>query len=154
MGRHIKGVDAKLWRIVYEGFTIAEEGLLTPEDQRNINLDAQSQDLLCDYMTKEQFSCINNLESAKGIWNVMPQINEGISTQLHTKMVVLRRHFNKFKRSDYQSVQSTYSRLVTITNELQGLGAKDITNHVVKKLLRPLNESFDMLILMIQSSWD
>nr|XP_040253917.1 dentin sialophosphoprotein-like [Aegilops tauschii subsp. strangulata] len=38
-----------------------------------------------------------------------------------------------------------------MANEIQGLGAKDITNHEVeKKLLRSLDTSFDTLVLMIQ----
>ena len=46
-------------------------------------------------------------------------------------------------------------RLIDIANELQGLGAKDITNHeVVKKLLRSHDTSFDMLVLMIREHPD
>ena len=42
-----------------------------------------------------------------------------------------------------------------IANGLQGLGAKDITDHeVVKKLLRFLDSSFDTLVLMIREQAD
>ena len=44
---------------------------------------------------------------------------------------------------------------MNIANELQGLGAKDITDHeVVKKLLRSLDSSFDTLVLMIKERPD
>jgi hypothetical protein len=43
------------------------------------------------------------------------------------------------------------NHLSDIANELQGLGAKDITDHeVVKNLLRPLDNSIDTLVLMIR----
>ena len=59
--------------------------------------------------------------------------------------------FNRFKRLDNENVQQTFDRLTDISNELQALGATDITDHeVVKKLLRSLDTSFDTLVLMIQ----
>ena len=44
-----------------------------------------------------------------------------------------------------------FDRLSVIANELQGLSAKDTTDHeVVKKLLQSLDSSFDTLVLMIK----
>ena len=48
-----------------------------------------------------------------------------------------------------------FDRLTDITNELQALGATEITKHeVVKTLLRSLGSSFDTLALMIQERPD
>ena len=53
------------------------------------------------------------------------------------------------------SSQQTFDRLTDISNELQALGATDITDHEVeKKLLRSLDSSFDTLALMIQERAD
>nr|XP_020184879.1 uncharacterized protein LOC109770581 [Aegilops tauschii subsp. strangulata] len=50
-----------------------------------------------------------------------------------------------------EQARQTFDRLSEIANELQGLGAKDITDHeVVKKLLRSLDSSSDTLVLMIR----
>ena len=55
------------------------------------------------------------------------------------------------KDSTTKNVQQTSDRLTDISNELQALGATDITDHeVVKKLMRSLDSSFDTLALMIQ----
>ena len=52
-------------------------------------------------------------------------------------------------------VQQTFDHLTDISNELQALGATDITDHeVVKKLLRSLDSSFDTLALMTQERAD
>ena len=59
------------------------------------------------------------------------------------------------KDSTMKNVQQTFDRLTDISNELQALGATNITDHeVVKKLLRSLDSSFDTLALMIQERAD
>ena len=95
------------------------------------------------------------LETAKLIWDRLSKVNEGVSTQRDSRVDVLRNLFNHFKRLDNENVQQTFDRLTDISNELQALGATDITNHeVVKKLLRSLDSSFDTLALMIQERVD
>ena len=85
----------------------------------------------------------------------MSKVNEGVSTQRESRVDVLRNLFNRFKRLDNKNVQQTFDRLTDISNELQALGATDITDHeVVKKLLRSLDSSFDTLALMIQEHGD
>ena len=86
-----------------------------------------------------------------GRWDILEKINEGISTQKEARIDTLRAKFNHFKRIGNESCQQTIDHLSDITNELQGLGAKDITDHeVVKKLLRSVDSSFDTLVLMIR----
>ena len=95
------------------------------------------------------------LETAKLIWDRLSKVNEGVSTQRDSRVDVLRNLFNHFKRLDNENVQQTFDRLTDISNELQALGATDITDHeVVKKLLRSLDSSFDTLALMIQERAD
>ena len=63
--------------------------------------------------------------------------------------------FNRFKRNDNENVQHTFDRLTDITNELQTLGAAEITKHeVIKTLLRSLDSSFDTLALTFQERPD
>ena len=89
------------------------------------------------------------------IWDRLSKVNEGVSTQRDSQVDVLRNLFNRFKILDNENVQQTFDRLTNISNELQALGATDITDHeVVKKLLRSLDTSFDTLALMIQEQSD
>ena len=82
-------------------------------------------------------------------------MNEGVSTQRDSRVDVLRNLFNRLRRLDNENVQQTFDRLIDILNELQALGATDITDHeVVKKLLRSLDSSFDTLALMTQERAD
>ena len=69
-------------------------------------------------------------------WDRLSKVNEGVSTQRDSRVDVLRNLFNRFKRLDNENVQQTFDCLTDISNELQALGATDITDHeVVKKLL-------------------
>lgn len=78
-----------------------------------------------------------------------------MSTQKEARVDTLRAKFNRFKRLGNESCQQTFNRLSDIANELQGLGAKDVTDHeVVKKLLRSLDSSFVTLVLMIKERAD
>lgn len=92
---------------------------------------------------------------AKLIWDRLSKVNEGVSTQCDSRVDVLRNLFNHFKRLDNECCQDTFDRLTDISNELQVVGSRDITDHeVVKKLLRSLDSSFNTLVLMIQERRD
>ena len=115
-------------------------------------MDAQAKDEIYGHLSQAQY---RGLETVKEIWDILEKINEGVSTQKQAHVDTLRAKFNRFKRLGNESCQQTFDRLSDIANELQGLGAKDITDHeVVKKLLRSLDSSFDTLVLMIKERAD
>src|SRR3954463_11976978 len=118
-------------------------------------LDSQAKNIVCGHLSKGQYGRVSALETAKLIWDRLSKVNEGVSTQRDSRVDVLRNLVNRFKRLDNENVQQTFDRLTDISNELQALGATDITDHeVVKKLLRLLDSSFDTLALMIQERAD
>ena len=78
-----------------------------------------------------------------------------VSPLNETLELILRSLFSRFKRLDNEHVQQTFDMLTDISNELQALGATDITDHeVVKKLPRFLDDSFEILSMMIQERPD
>ena len=118
-------------------------------------LDSQAKNIICGHLSKGEYGRVSALGSAKLISERLSKVNEGVSTQRDSRVDVLRNLFNRFKRLDNENVQQTFDRLTDISNELQALGARDITDHeVVKKLLRSLDSSFDTLVLMIQERPD
>ena len=120
-----------------------------------IQLDSTAKNIICGHLTKGQYGRVSALETAKLVWDWLSKVNEGLSTQRDSRVSVLRNLFNRFKRLDNKNFQHTFDRLTDISNELQALGATDITDHeVVKKLLRSLDFSFDTLALMIQERAD
>ena len=125
------------------------------DGKRFKQLDSQAKNIICGYLSKGRYGRVSALETANLIWDRLAKVNEGVSTQRDSRVDVLRNLFNRFKRLDNENVQQTFDRLTDISNELQALGATNITDRqVVKKLLRSLDSSFDTLALMIMESAD
>ena len=134
---------------------IIAEGVTAADVKRFIQLDSTAKNIICGHLTKGQYGRVSALDTAKLVQDWLSKVNEGISTQRDSRIDVLRNLFNRFKRNDNENVQLTFDGLIDITNELQALGATEITKHeVVKMLLRSLDSSFDILALMIQERPD
>jgi len=155
MRMHLEEIDKDLWDIVDQG--IPEATLMTTADvvRKNWQLDAKARSIIGAHLNKAQFNRISGLDTAKKMWMRLSKVNEGVSAQRDSRIDTLRSLFNRFKRLENEHVQQTFDRLTDISNELQALGATDITDHeVVKKLLRSLDASFDILTMMIEERPD
>src|SRR3954471_15342543 len=155
MRMHLEAIDKDLWDIVEQG--IPESNLMTTPDtvKKNWQLDAKVRSIIGGHLNKAQFNRISGLDPAKKILTRLSKVNEGVSAQRESRIYTLRSLFNRFKRLDNEHVQHTFDRLTDISNELQAPGATDITDHeVVKKLLRSLDASFDILTMMIEERPD
>src|SRR3954466_2865507 len=126
--------------------------MTTPDTvKKNWQLDAKARSIIGAHLNKAQFNRISGLDSAKKMWMRLSKVNEGVFAQRDSRIDTLRSLFNRFKRLDNEHVQQTFDRLTDISNELQALSATDIADHeVVKKLLRSLDASFDILSMMIE----
>src|SRR3954462_8740458 len=155
MNMHLESIDKDLWDIVDNG--IPEATLMTSPEvvKKNWQLDTKAQSIIGAHLNKAQFNRISGLDTAKKIWMRLSKVNEGVSAQRDSQIDTIRSLFNRFKRLDIEHVQQTFDCLTDISNKLQALGAMDITDHeVVKKLLRSLDASFDILSMMIEESPD
>src|SRR3954470_20656032 len=155
MRMHLEAIDNDLWYVMENGVPSVSPSLNATDVKRFKQLDSQAKNIICGHLSKGQYGRVSALETAKLIWDRLSKVNEGVSTQHDSRVDVLRNLFNRFKRLDNEHVQQTFDRLTDISNELQALGATDITDHeVVKKLLRSLEDSFEILSLMIQERPD
>src|ERR1041385_8361278 len=155
MRMHLEAIDKDLWDIVDQG--IPEANLMDAPEvvKKNWQLDAKARSIIGGHLNQALFDLISGLYTAKKIWTRLSKVNEGVSAQRDSRVDTLRSLFNRFKRLDNEHVHQTFDRLTNISNELQALGATDITDHeFVKKLLRSLDESFEFLSLMIQERSD
>src|SRR4051812_4773907 len=155
MRMHLEAIDNDLWYVVENGVPTVSPSLNATDVKRFKQLDSQAKNIICGHLSKGQYGRVSALETAKLIWDRLSKVNEGVSTQRDSRVDVLRNLFNRFKRLDNENVQQTFDRLIDISNELQALGATDITDHeVVKKLMRSLDASFDILGIMIEERPD
>jgi hypothetical protein len=63
----LKAIDEEMWQIVENGYTIQFPESPTPNDERNIQLDAQAKDIICEHLSRTQFLQNRRLETAKEI---------------------------------------------------------------------------------------
>ena len=155
MCMHLEAIDVDLWFVVKHGVPKTGEGVTAADVKRLVQLDSTAKNIICGHLTKGQYGRVSALDTSKEVWDWLSKVNEGVSTQRDQRISVLRNLFNRFKRHDNENVQHTFDRLPDITNELQALGATEITKHeIVKTLLRSLDGSFDILALMIQERPD
>jgi len=151
----LRAIDEEMWNVVSNGLNFEIAQVPNDQERRLIQLDAQAKDEIGGHLSRTQFLRYRRCETAKDLWDILEKINEGVSSQKEARVDTLRAKFNRFRRIGNESCQQTFDRLSDIANELQGLGAKDITDHeVVKKLLRSLDSSFDTLVLMIRERPD
>ena len=144
MQMHLQAIDNDLWYIVENGIPSITATISIADVKKFKQLDSQAKNIICGHLRKGQYGRVSALGTAKLLWDRLSKVNEGVSTQRDSRVDVLRNLFNSFKRLNNESCQDTFDRLTEISNEMQALGARDITDHeVVKKLLGSLDPSFD-----------
>ena len=106
---------------------------------------------ITNHITPEQYHQVKTIPSAKGVWDYLEKIGEGVATQKEARIDTLRSKFHRFTRHEGENVAAIYNRLTALANELISLGATDVTNTmVVRTMLRYLDDSFSHIVLMIK----
>src|SRR3954468_6292485 len=155
MKRNIMAINSAAWEIVKNGVTVKDKDAITPAEVKSMDLDSEFWVFIKNHLTPEKYHEVKNIPIAKGVWDYLEKIGEGVSSQKDARIDTLRRKFYRFKRNEGEKVSSIYSRLTALANELISLGADDITPHsVVRTLLRSLDDSFDHIVLMIKERTD
>src|SRR3954462_6430313 len=155
MKRNIMSINSTAWQVVLYGVTVADEKAITPEEAKLIDLDSEVWVFITNHLTPEKYHEVKNIPYAKGVWDYLEKIGEGVSTIKDARIDTLRSKFYRFKRNEGEKVSSIYTRLTTLANELISLGADDITPHsVVRTFLRSLDDSFVHIVLMIKEMTD
>src|SRR3954465_3886760 len=155
MMRNIISIDLDAWDIVENGVIVMDKENLTEAEKKALALDTQVWVFITNHLIPEKYHEVKNIQSAKGVWEYLEKIGEGKSTQKEARVDILRSKFYRFKRHEGEKVNSIYSRLTALANELESLGAKDVDSHmVVRTLLRSLDDSFAHIILMIKERTD
>src|SRR3954469_5157731 len=79
--------------------------LILPKKKRKKQaLDAQVWVFITNHVTPEQYHQVKNIDSAKGVWDYLEKIGEGISTQKDARIDTLRSKFHRFKRKEGEKV--------------------------------------------------
>src|SRR3954471_21621926 len=115
-------------------FVVIKKKTLTEEKKKVLALDTQVWVFITNHLIPEKYHEAKNIGSAKGVWEYLEKIGEGKSTHKEDRVDILRSKFYRFKRHEGEKVNSIYSRLTALANELESLGAKDVDSHMVVRL--------------------
>src|SRR3954462_5327163 len=155
MKRNIMAINSVTWQVVLKGVTVKDPKAITPDEAKLMGLNSEVWVFITNHLTPEKYHEVKNIPYAKGVWDYLEKIGEGVSTIKDARIDTLRSKFYRFKRNEGEKVSSIYSRLTALANELISLGADDITPHsVVRTLLCSLDDSFDHIVLMIKERAD
>src|SRR3954470_14701445 len=155
MKQNIVAINSAAWEVVKNGVPLKDKNALTSDETKNMALDSEVWVFITNHLTPKKYHEVNNISTAKGVWDYFENNGEGVSTQKDARVDTLRSKFYRFKRHEGEKVSSIYSRLTALPNELISLGADDITPHsVVRTFLHSLDASFDHIVLMIKERTD
>src|ERR1044071_4939918 len=148
-------INSAAWEVVKNAVNVKDKSAITPDEANKMSLDSEVWVFITNHLVPEKYHEGKNISSAKGVWDYLEKIGEGVSTQKDARIDTLRSKFYRFKSHEGEKVGSIYSRLTALSNELISLGADDITNRIiVRTLLRSLDDSFDHIVLMIKERTD
>ena len=89
MMRNIISVDPTAWTIVKDGVHVEDLANPTEEEKRKQALDAQVWVFITNHVTSKKYHQVKNIASAKGVWDYLEKIGEGVATQKDARIDTL-----------------------------------------------------------------
>src|SRR3954465_6421438 len=81
MKRNITAINSATWQVVLKGVTIKDENAITPAEAKLNDLDSEVWVFITNHLTPKKYHEVKNIPSAKGVWDYLEKIGEGVSTQ-------------------------------------------------------------------------
>ena len=102
-------------------------------------------------MQEHDFNRVSTFDAAHDIWNTLQAIHEGRDTLKRSKKDVLEHDLDNFHYLLGEDINSIFTRLTMITNQLKALGSNRVEDEdVVKKFLFVLPKPYHTLRLMLK----
>ena len=125
MSIHLKGIDMGLWRIISNGYTLAEGTTDVPlttvqlkENDRLESLDAKAMSILYCGLNKAEYNSISSCKTAKQIWTRLEVTHEGTTEVKDSRIRMLTQLFENFKMDENETLDSLFARFADIVNPL------------------------------------
>ncbi|XP_039135714.1 uncharacterized protein LOC120273134 [Dioscorea cayenensis subsp. rotundata] len=140
-----------LWDLVESGMPKGEDEAKAKESKKR---DAKARCLIQQAVDGLVLDRIAEAETAHQAWEIIKRQHEGSSKMVSVRKQALRQSFETLQMEDNESVQSYWARVVTIVNQVRGLGHKLSEAEVVSKVLRSLAPKFDYVAVAMEESRD
>ena len=90
--------------------------------------------------------------NAKQEWDTLESTYEGLDKVKTSKLQILRRDFESLSMKETESVDSFYTRVVGLINQLKYHGENIEDQRVVKKILSSLPPIFESLVVTLEEN--
>jgi hypothetical protein len=149
---YLKTLGGNLWKIVDAGYVVLN--LANPTEVDNVNLlgDAQAMNVLIRALCIDECHKACKLETAHEIWLMLMEAHEGSSTVKSEKLFICKGKFEKFALLTNEDLNTTFSRLNNIVNELKDLGFDVPDVDISHKFLRALPLKYETIVTLLVRS--
>jgi hypothetical protein len=144
---HFDGMGYPRWKVLMEAFLQARDldvWKVTDEGMKNGNrkekqFDVIAKSIILSSLDVGIFNRVFTGENAHDLWKTIKEQNEGSKEVANECYGCLLEEFNSFKQLANENVESMYSRLNVLVNEINALGVKDISDlNINRKILQSL----------------
>lgn len=119
-------------------------------DMKKKKKDAKALSIIQQAMDEPILDRIAEVESAHAAWEVIRKQYQGSTKVASVRKQSLRQNFKTLQMDDSESIQDYCSRVVSIVNQIRGLGYKLGEEEVMAKVLRSLDPKFDFITVAIR----
>ena len=138
----MKGIDPQMWKLVLNGFTLAEGTTLVPlstlqikENDRLEGLDNKAMGIIYCGLNRTEFNRISSCKTSMDIWNRLEVCHEGTDEVKETNIRTLTRRLENFKMNLGEKIDCFFTRFTDIVNPLMALGKEFTQKELVAKAL-------------------
>jgi hypothetical protein len=142
MRHHLTSLHKSIWDIVEYGAQVPKEGdndYDSEEVEQIQHFNSQATTILLASLSREEYNKVQELKSAKKIWDILKTAHEGDEVTKITKRETIKGELGRFMLHQGEEPQTMYNRLKTLVNQVRNLGSTKWDDHeMVKVILRSL----------------
>jgi hypothetical protein len=132
MKSHISGSSTHLWRVIQNGFAPHDPLNLTKRGEVAEQLNATAKHLIQQAMSDTHVAHINNLSTAKEVWDYLTVLFIGNESIRSSKFDELKSEERDFIMRDNVTPDEMYQRILALAMALTGFGCKGNGDDYIK----------------------
>jgi hypothetical protein len=143
MEAYLQAKDLDVWRVTDEG--------MRNGTKKEKQFDVIAKSIISSSLDVGVLNRVFNCENAHELWKTIKEQNEGSKEVANECYGYLLEEVNSFKQLANENVESMYSRLNVLVNEINALCVKNITNlNINRKILQSLRKTdYDLVKAII-----
>jgi hypothetical protein len=134
MKYHISNSSTHLWRVIQNGFAPHDLLNLTGREEVDEQLNATAKHLLQQAMPDTHAAHINNLSTAKEVWDYLTMLFVGNDSIWSSKFDELKSEERDFIMQDNETPDEMYQRILAFAMALTGFGCKENGDDYIKRM--------------------